>query len=110
MKTSKLKISTSLVCLPSERVQIVDHLVLSCCDFAACYLVKTCFPFLRYIHKTQNSNDQRGNTKTVNDISVSEKMAWVKMLNQCSTLTVLLALTAAQTYDVSKIHVKHVYF
>ena len=29
------------------------------------------------------------------------------MLNQCSTLTVLLALTAAKTYDVSKIHVKH---
>lgn len=37
-------------------------------------------------------------------------MAWVKMLNQCSTPTVLLALTAAQMYDVSKIHVKHVYF
>lgn len=37
-------------------------------------------------------------------------MAWVKKLNQCSTLTVLLALTAAQMYDVSKIHVKHVYF
>ena len=35
-----------------------------------------------------------------------KKMAWLKMLNQCSTLTVLLALTD----DVSKIHVKHVYF